>query len=136
MFVDVLLNIKTSTTAITVPETAISRSLNGETVYRITKSDGTPLKASEMSSIITAKPENGAAKTGDKSPAETPTPLKVERILVKIGDMDNGRIEVVSGLNDGDVVAESGQNRLWDHADIVISGAASVLVPPGETPKP
>ncbi|MCX8505452.1 MAG: efflux RND transporter periplasmic adaptor subunit, partial [Alphaproteobacteria bacterium] len=132
MFVDVLLNIKTSSAALTVPETAIARSLNGETVYRITKSDGSPLKASELPAIKTAKPANAA----DKSAADAPTTLKVERILVKIGDTDNGRIEIVSGLNDGDVVVESGQNRLFDHAEVIISGAPSVLVPPSETPKP
>ena len=136
MFVDVLLSIKTSSAAITVPETAISRSLNGETVYRVIKSDGTPLKASEMSTIKTVKPTDAATNAGDKSAAEAPTALKVERVVVKIGDTDNGRIEIISGLNDGDVIAESGQNRLWDRADIVLSGAPSVLVPPGETPKP
>lgn len=70
---------------IAVPQTAISSSLYGDTVY--------VLRAGEKAEEFTA-----------------------EQVFVTIGRRSGGRIEVVKGLNAGDQIVTSGQNRLTNGA--------------------
>lgn len=136
MFVDVVLNVDAPGTALIVPETAIDYSLYGESVYRVVKEDGTPLKSGELPAFLAAQEaEKDKAKEKGKDKADAPG-LKVVRVVVKLGETDRGRVEILSGLEEGDVVVESGQNRLQDKSSVTISQAPSVLVPPAQTPLP
>jgi len=80
---------------ITVPETAVSYSAYGDSVYVVTP------------------PEAGAAPT----PAPTPT---VRQTYVKTGERLRGRVVVTEGLSAGDRVVTSGQLRLHNGAAVEI----------------
>ncbi len=81
---------------ITVPETAVSYSAYGDSVYVVTP------------------PEAGAAGA-----APTPTPT-VRQTYVKTGERLRGRVVVTEGLSAGDRVVTSGQLRLHNGAAVEI----------------
>ncbi|MDI9349138.1 MAG: efflux RND transporter periplasmic adaptor subunit [Candidatus Symbiobacter sp.] len=135
MYVDAVLNIDTTNTALTLPETAIDYSIYGESVYRVVKSDGKPVKQAELPALIAA--QNAATKKDASAEEKAAAPnLKVVRVGIKTGEADQGQIEILSGIEEGDVVVEAGQNRLHDQSDVIISSAPSSLVPPAQTPVP
>ena len=119
MYVDVTLGLSKSGSVMTVQETAIDFSLYGESVYRIVKVPADP-------AAIASDPDSPAAKPR----------TKVERIVVKTGEHFNGRVEILSGLNLGDLVVAEGQNRLHDQAFVLVSTDKSPLVVPAIQARP
>ncbi len=89
---------------IAVPQTAVSSSLYGDTIYVI--QDG----------------EN----------ADDADEKKVEQVFVKLGRRAGGRIEVTEGLKAGDMIVTSGQNRLTSGARVKIDNSVD-LMPKAET---
>ncbi|QYJ22799.1 efflux RND transporter periplasmic adaptor subunit [Achromobacter sp. ES-001] len=88
---------------ITVPETAISYSAYGDSVYVLTP------------------PEPGAAAAPD-------TPATVRQAYVKTAERVHGRVVVTEGLNAGDQVVTSGQLRLHNGAAVDVTGTDTVAL--------
>lgn len=88
---------------ITVPETAISYSAYGDSVYVLTP------------------PKPGASA----SPA---TPATVRQAYVKTAERLHGRVVVTEGLNAGDQVVTSGQLRLHNGAAVDVTGTDTVAL--------
>lgn len=82
---------------IAVPQTAVSSSLYGDTIYVI--------------------------RDGGE---EDPEVKKVEQVFVTIGRRAEGRIEVVKGLQPGDMIVTSGQNRLSPGARVKVDNSVSL----------
>jgi membrane fusion protein (multidrug efflux system) len=89
MFARVRVEISNSAVVITVPETALTYSVNGDTVY-VVGSSGEGLGQS------------------------------VEAVVVEVGQVRNGRVEIRKGILQGDLVVTSGQNKLYRGARITV----------------
>ena len=88
---------------ISVPETAISYSAYGDSVYVLTP------------------PKPGAAAAPD-------TPARVRQAYVKTAERLHGRVVVTEGLNAGDQVVTSGQLRLHNGAAVDVTGTDTVAL--------
>ena len=80
---------------IAVPETAVIPSLYGDYVFK----------------VVTEAPAEGA-------PEGTPSRQVVKQTFVKTGRRDGEKIEIASGLEAGDVVIVTGQNRIQNGASV------------------
>lgn len=96
---------------VTVPRTAISYSLYGDSVYVVTQAAG----------------EGGAAanKGGD---------LVVERRFVRVGETRDGLVSVLEGVSEGERVVTTGQIKLEPGAHVVVDESAG-LTPPAQRPR-
>lgn len=90
---------------VVVPETAVDYSLYGDAVFVI-KSDG------------------GGDKGSDGKPA-----LKATRVFVKTGQRFDNQVAILSGLNEGDVVAASGQLKLSTGMVVALVGSDALKTP-------
>jgi membrane fusion protein (multidrug efflux system) len=104
---------------ITVPRTAVSFSLYGDSVY-VAK----PAPPASGQAQARAAPGNGSGSE----------PLTVERRFVKTGEVREDRVAIASGLAAGEQVVTSGQLKLNQGASIRIDSSQS-LKPPEERPK-
>jgi multidrug efflux system membrane fusion protein len=103
---------------VTVPETAVDHSAYGDSVYVVREAPPAEAKPGE------AKPEDAKAK-----PA-----LKAVQTFVTVGTHHDGKVAILKGLNPGDVVVLTGQNKLHNGADVTIKEEASPLVKPAQVP--
>lgn len=106
MFADVEVVLSGARQLVSVPQTAISYSLYGDSVY-----------------VVVAK-----GKGKDDKPA-----LAAERRFVKVGDRRGDEIAILDGIKSGERVVTSGQIKLRPGAAVVIDN--SVALKP-ETPRP
>lgn len=114
MFANVLVLVGEPADVVTVPRTAVTYSLYGDSVYVVKPA---PTDAKE------------AAPTANAEPA-----LIAERRFVKTGQVRDDRVAVTSGLAAGDQVVTTGQIKLNPGAAIRIDNAQP-LVRPEERPR-
>jgi membrane fusion protein (multidrug efflux system) len=100
---------------VTLPRTAVTYSLYGESVFIVTP---------DVSGTGVAQ-----AATGDANRV-----MKVERRPVRTGDTRNDRVAIVEGIAPGDIVVSEGQLKLQSGARVRIDPAAR-LEPPAIRPK-
>jgi membrane fusion protein (multidrug efflux system) len=86
---------------IALPQTAISSTLYGDSVYVV-------------------------------NPGEAEGELVVDQVFVKLGRRSGARIEVTEGLEAGQMIVTSGQNRLTDGAKVKIDDSVALDAPAGE----
>jgi membrane fusion protein (multidrug efflux system) len=115
MFTHLTVDLAEKRSLLIVPETAVTFSLYGDSVYVVV-----PKKDAA------GKPVAGA----DGKPVTI-----AERRFVRVGDRRNGQAGLVDGVKAGEQVVTSGQIRLQPNAAVVIDSSA-VLQPPKERPKP
>jgi multidrug efflux system membrane fusion protein len=106
MYVRVRVVLPEQPNVITVPETAIDYTVYGDSVFVV--------------------------KEGDKDKDGKPT-YKVEQVFVTLGDRNGGRVSVLKGLSDGDLVVTGGQLKLHNGAAVMLSEDKSLLAPQPET---
>lgn len=114
MFANVAVEAGEPATVITVPRTAVSFSLYGDSVYVVKKGDA-PEKPKE-----------------DGSPAEPE--LTADRRFVKVGPTEGDRIAILEGVKEGETVITTGQLKLRPGARVAINNDAP-LKPQSERPK-
>ena len=110
MFANVSILQDAATPRVTVPRTAITYTLFGDSVFVVTKGPG------------------GATTSGE------PAPDIVERRFVRVGESRNDRVSVVEGVADGDQVVTAGQLKLQNGARVKIDNATP-LTPAVVRPK-
>ncbi|MFT5693012.1 MAG: membrane fusion protein (multidrug efflux system) [Oceanicoccus sp.] len=89
MFATLRIALQREKKVVTVPETAVTYSLHGNTIYII------------------------------RSTADD-TVLGQEPVIVEVGQVRNGRIAILSGLDEGEQVVTAGQNKLYRGALVAI----------------
>lgn len=100
---------------VVVPETAVTFSLYGDSVYVVTEK----------------KDKDGkVAASADDKPQ-----LVVERRFVRVGERRDGKAGLTEGIKEGERVVTSGQLRLQPNSGVVIDDR-KVLEPPKERPRP
>jgi len=111
---------------VTVPRTAVTYTLYGDSVWVV--KEGT----AEPSAKPTASTEAGAAVAADAPPQEPG--LTVERRFVHVGPTQQGRVAILDGVKAGERVVTSGQLKLHPGAAVKIDNA-DALKPPAVMPK-
>jgi membrane fusion protein, multidrug efflux system len=102
-------------TLIVVPETSVSFSLYGDSVY-----------------VVVDKKDKDGKVVADK---DSKPQLIVERRFVRVAERRAGNVGITEGIKEGERVVTSGQIRLQPNSAVVINDEPS-LVPPKERPKP
>jgi membrane fusion protein, multidrug efflux system len=116
---------------VTVPRTAVTYSLYGDSIWVVKEGETKPEDAK------TASADAGAAIAAD-APAEDAKPAKpaltVERRFVRVGPTQENRVAILEGIEAGEIVVTSGQLKLQPGAAIKIDNA-DALKPPAVLPK-
>lgn len=113
---------------VTVPRTALTYSLYGDSVWVV--KEGVPEPAP------TAAAESVTAVAADAPSEETSEEPKrtVERRFVRVGSTQEGRVAILEGVKAGELVVTSGQLKLQPGAAVKIDNA-DALKPPAELPR-
>ncbi|WP_395675105.1 efflux RND transporter periplasmic adaptor subunit [Inquilinus sp.] len=106
---------------VTVPQTAITYSLYGDTVFVIRE------KKAEAGQP--AQPEPPAA-SGAQGQAPAGPPLVVEQVFVRVGQRQGNIAEVLEGLKAGDQIVTSGQLKLQNGFPVVVDNSVDPTRPP------
>jgi membrane fusion protein (multidrug efflux system) len=117
---------------VTVPRTAVTYSLYGDSVW-VVKTDAA--KPAETQTP-TAEPV-GSAVAADAAPAgaaPAAPKLTVERRFVRVGPTQRDRVAILEGIKAGEEVVTSGQLKLQPDAAIKVDNSGA-LKPPAELPK-
>jgi membrane fusion protein (multidrug efflux system) len=112
---------------VTVPRTALTYSLYGDSVWVVKESAPRP-----QAKPVAASDGVGTAIAAD-APDTEPT-LTAERRYVKIGETKDDRVAILEGVKPGEQVISSGQLKLQPGAAIKIDNSGA-LKPPAELPK-
>ncbi len=121
MFANVTVLVGEPRLVVTVPRTAVTYSLYGDSLYVV--------KAAEP-----ADKDKGTSGQAAASPAAGERKLVAERRFVKTGQARDDRVAIVSGIQPGDEIVTTGQLKLNPGAAIKIDNAQP-LVRPEERPK-
>jgi len=115
MFADVAVLAGKPTDVVTVPRTAVTYSLYGDSVYVV-------------------KPEEGKAGEAQAAAPSSDTVFVVERRFVRTGQVRGDRVEINSGLKAGEQVVTTGQLKLNNGSRVKIDNSQE-LKPPAVLPK-
>jgi membrane fusion protein (multidrug efflux system) len=120
MFANVTVLVGEARAVVTVPRTAVTYSLYGDSLYVVKEAP---------------KPEDTTKGSGAAaSPAGSERKLIAERRFVKTGQARDDRVAIVSGIQAGDEIVTTGQLKLNPGAAIRLDNAQP-LVRPEERPK-
>ncbi len=116
---------------VTVPRTALTYTLYGDSVWVVKEEEAKPAPpAPAVSSEAVA-----TAAAADATSALSPEPkLTVERRFVRVGDTEGDRVAILEGVKAGELVVTSGQLKLQPGAAVKIDNSQT-LKPPAELPK-
>jgi membrane fusion protein (multidrug efflux system) len=119
---------------VTVPRTAVTYGLYGDSVWVV--KDGAPEPAAPPTPVAANEPVTSAvaadaAPTGAIPAAPT---LVVERRFVRVGPTEGDRVAILEGVKAGEQVVTSGQLKLQPGAKIKVDNSGA-LKPPAELPR-
>jgi membrane fusion protein, multidrug efflux system len=112
---------------VTVPRTAVTYTLYGDSVWVVKEGSAEPVPTPSASA------DAGAAVAADAPPSQEPA-LTVERRFVHVGPAEQGRVAILDGVKAGEQVVTSGQLKLHPGATVKIDNA-DALKPPAVMPK-
>jgi len=117
---------------VTVPRTAVTYSLYGDSIWVVKEAEPESAKETPTAGADAA----GAAIAADVLEEEKPSEpaLTVDRRFVRVGPTQENRVAIVEGLKAGDLVVTSGQLKLQPGSAIKIDNA-DALKPPAVLPK-
>jgi membrane fusion protein (multidrug efflux system) len=98
---------------IALPQTAVVTSLYGDYVFVVEKDETPPPQQQQ-------RPAAGAEGAAPPPPAER---LVAKQVFVEVGRRQRNMIEIVKGLEPGQSVVTSGQNKLANNAPVTIDNS-------------
>ncbi|MGE0242177.1 MAG: efflux RND transporter periplasmic adaptor subunit, partial [Parvibaculaceae bacterium] len=101
MYAEVTVIAGTAEPVVTIPQTAVTYSLYGDSVFAVVK----------------AKEADPNAKEPD---------LEIERRFVKLGSVRDGRVNVIEGIKPGDQVVVAGQNKIDQGSKVRIDNSIAL----------
>ncbi|MGL4963602.1 MAG: efflux RND transporter periplasmic adaptor subunit [Inquilinus sp.] len=124
-FANVRLILPDRPNVVTVPQTAITFSLYGDTVFVIRE------KQAEAGQQQPAdQPAEKPAASGDGSQPPAGPQLAVEQVFVRVGKRQGNVAEIIEGVKAGDQVVTSGQLKLQNGFPVVIDNSVDPTRPP------
>jgi membrane fusion protein (multidrug efflux system) len=136
MFANVTVLAGAAQPVVTVPRTAVSYSLYGDSIYVVV--DKLPVPEDQAAAGETETADAPAEEVVADAEAEsevqpadgaTPPPLFVERRFVQVGETRDGSVSILSGIAPGEVVVTSGQIKLFPGAPVVVDNSVSLEAP-------
>jgi len=123
-FVRVRVELPSVENVIALPQTSVVTSLYGDYVYVVAEAEAAP---ATTGAVLDATPD----ATDGAEAAETPPPgilaeadeqrLVAKQVFVRIGRRQGNLIEIVEGLEAGQTVVTSGQNKLANNMPVTIN---------------
>lgn len=101
MYASVLVDAGRPQSMVTVPQTAVTFSLYGDSVFV----------------VVPAAKSDATAKAGE---------LTIERRFVKTGEVRGGRVQIAEGLKPGDQVVTAGHNKIDQGSKVVIDNSIAL----------
>ena len=134
MFANVAVLAGSANEFVTVPRTAVTYSLYGDSVWVV--KEGAPAPAASPAPIASAEPVASAVAADVTPVGSIPAEpkLTVERRFVRVGPTEGDRLAILEGVKAGEEVVTSGQLKLQPGATIKVDNS-SALKPPAELPK-
>lgn len=141
MFANVTVLAGEAQPVVTVPRTAVSYSLYGDSIYVVVDQlptpdaqapEGEPVAADEPAEEVIVEAEADTETDAGDAAADAavePKPLFVERRFVQVGETRDGSVSILSGIEAGEVVVTSGQIKLFPGAPVVIDNSVSLEAP-------
>ena len=135
MFANVAVLAGEAQLVVTVPRTAVSYSLYGDSVYVVVEElavpdapepDGEGAEGEAVAAEIEAVDESG---DGAADAAAGPQPLFAERRFVEVGEARDGTVSILSGVEAGELVVTSGQIKLFPGAPVVVDNSVPLEAP-------
>jgi membrane fusion protein (multidrug efflux system) len=117
---------------VTVPRTAVTYGLYGDSVWVV--KEGTPEPAPTPVAENEAVASAVAADAAPTSAGPAAPPLVVERRFVRVGPTEGDRVAILEGVTKGEQVVTSGQLKLHPDAKIKVDNSVA-LKPPAELPR-
>jgi membrane fusion protein (multidrug efflux system) len=131
MFANVAVLAGEARDVVTVPRTAVTYTLYGDSVWVVREEEAAP--APQAPSVSSEAVSTAAA--ADAASASPPEPkLTAERRFVRVGDTEGDRVAILEGVKPGEMVVTSGQLKLQPGAAVKIDNSQT-LKPPAELPK-
>ena len=116
---------------VTVPRTALTYSLYGDSVWVVKEGAPEPTPAPATSAAEPGTAVAADAPAEEKEPESKPT---VERHFVRVGQTLGNRVAIVEGIKAGEMIVTSGQLKLQPDAAVRIDNA-DALKSPAELPR-
>lgn len=107
---------------VTVPRTAVTYSLYGDSIYVVKPSAPEPA-AAPAQPAATSSTSDAQAVAATPAPAANEPRLEVERRFVKVGDTRDSRVAIADGLKAGEEVVIVGQLKLSPGAHVRIDNS-------------
>ncbi len=117
-FVRVRVELPPVENVIALPQTAVVTSLYGDYVYVVEKE-------APADPAATGDAAPAASTTTDASKQGETEKLIAKQVFVKVGRRQGDLVEIASGLNSGQTVVTSGQNKLSNNAPVTINNAVN-----------
>jgi len=126
LFVNVKVLLPAVQDVVTVPETAVSYSLFGDSVYVV-------MSAADYAQAASADSGASSAPASSSAPAPAPTPAPadpnqkvVKQVFVQVGSRRDGEVAILHGVQAGDIVVTAGQTKLRDGTAVNINNAVTL----------
>jgi membrane fusion protein (multidrug efflux system) len=120
---------------VTVPRTAVTYGLYGDSVWVVKESAPEPVSPAATPTVESAPVVSTAAADAAPTGAVPAEPkLTVERRFVRVGPTEGDRLAILEGVKAGEQVVTSGQLKLQPDATIKVDNS-SALKPPAELPR-
>ena len=120
---------------VTVPRTAVTYGLYGDSVWVVKESAPEPVSPAATPTVESAPVVSTAAADAAPTGAVPAEPkLTVERRFVRVGPTEGDRVAILEGVKAGEQVVTSGQLKLQPDATIKVDNS-SALKPPAELPR-
>jgi len=117
MFAEVDVDSGNEEAVVTLPRTAVTYSLYGDSVYV----------------VVEAPADKVAAGQDEKGPAKPDKNLIVERRFVRVGETRGDRVSILEGVKAGEQVVVAGQIKLRPKAHVIVD-KSDPLKPPAKRP--
>ena len=134
MFANVAVLAGSAKELVTVPRTAVTYGLYGDSVWVV--KEGAPEPPASPAPTAAAEPvaSAAAAEPGTVGAIPAEPKLTVERRFVRVGPTEGDRVAILEGVKAGEQVVTSGQLKLQPGATIKVDNSGA-LKAPAELPK-
>jgi RND family efflux transporter MFP subunit len=109
MYAEVTVTVGDAQPVVTIPQTAITYSLYGDSVFAVVKAKDADANANKNADANAKQPD-----------------LEIERRFVKLGAVRDGRVSVVDGVKPGEQVVIAGQNKIDQGSKVRIDNSIAL----------
>lgn len=133
MFANVKIDIGTSQEQLTLPSTAVTYNPYGSTVFVVKTADAFKAATAPAAPAAPGAPATPAAPANSNAPSGQQ--LVAQQVFVETGPTRGDQIAIVKGLEAGQVVVSTGQNKLKNGTPVAVDNSVQPTNSPNPTPQ-